>query len=688
MINKRKKIKFVFIVLLLFTLLALLLSNEVMAVTKDTIVELTGNAEINPKFNKGHNIGSSGNDEILYVKATNDGGYVALGHFENSEELKIEENTTLNAKNDGNTFILKYDKNDNLEWVRSFGGEAINEVNAIVQTEDGGYIAVGYYEDETLQLGNDVYNNKGLSDMLIVKYSSEGNIEWSRVYGGNGYEELSFISTTTDGGFVVGGYFTSKTLNLDDDIVLTNVDTGYAEGLVIKFDSTGKIEWANSIDGNDEQDVYSLVELENGNIVAVGYTKAKVTISVDEHEVHKEETEESEPRYGEAGFIVELDSKGNYVWSKYEDINGYVTSVAPAPDGGFAVGMNAGDGNIIAKFTADNTESWRETLGDKYSEIEEVSVTRDGGFLVSGPYEYENESLDYFPYDDYDGLIAKLKSTGEVEWVEFIGGDDEDDWVNSATELLDGSVVIGGYYFSKSITVDDVTLTNEGDLDGFLLHIMDIPSIRSECTITVKYQDEDGNKLAEDVVIQGYEGDPYKTEEKQISTYELLEVRGEKEGVFSTDLNEIIYVYKKTQEKTPEQPSIKKECTITVKYQDENGNKLAEDVVIQGYEGEPYKTEEKQISTYELLEVRGEEEGVFSTDLNEIIYVYRKIQEKTPEQPSSSNTEEKKIENKDNTVANSILPRTGTKNLIIILIGASIIILGAISYIKYKKMDF
>src|SRR5699024_8268679 len=67
--------------------------------------------------------------------------------------------------------------------------------------------------------------------------------------------------------------------------------------------------------------------------------------------------------------------------------------------------------------------------------------------------------------------------------------------------------------------------------------------------------------------------------------------------------------------------------TVTVKYQDENGNSLAEDQVLQVYDGAEYdatKLLEQAIKGYQFQRVQGEATGVATGDV-EIVVIYQKL---------------------------------------------------------------
>ena len=86
------------------------------------------------------------------------------------------------------TFIAKYDSNSKLIWMSNFSGSANDQVKQIKATDDGG-IAVLI---ETNSNDGDMENqNRGLYDLVIVKYDAHGKKSGNEVLGGKNIETSS-----------------------------------------------------------------------------------------------------------------------------------------------------------------------------------------------------------------------------------------------------------------------------------------------------------------------------------------------------------------------------------------------------------------------------------------------------------------------------------------------------------------
>ena len=155
-------------------------------------------------------------DEGLSVQQTTDRGYIIVGY------------TYSRGAGDDDVWLIKTDSNGNKIWDKIFGRKTYRTTNSdggrsVQQTTDGGYIIAGYSED-IFGLRNDVW---------LIKTDNNGDMMWSRTFGGTGLDEGFSVQQTTDGGYIIAG-FTST------------VDTFEYDVLLIKTDSQGKSKTLSS----------------------------------------------------------------------------------------------------------------------------------------------------------------------------------------------------------------------------------------------------------------------------------------------------------------------------------------------------------------------------------------------------------------------------------------------------------
>ncbi|MBC1710122.1 MucBP domain-containing protein [Listeria welshimeri] len=137
-------------------------------------------------------------------------------------------------------------------------------------------------------------------------------------------------------------------------------------------------------------------------------------------------------------------------------------------------------------------------------------------------------------------------------------------------------------------------------------------------TVTVNYQDEQGNSVAPSETLKGDVGKTYKTVQKDVEGYDFKEVQGNATGEFTTKAQVVNYIYAKTV--TPVEQG-----TVTVNYQDEQGNSVAPTETLKGDVGETYTTVQKDVEGYDFKEVQGNTTGEFTKESQVVTYIYTQI---------------------------------------------------------------
>ena len=145
--------------------------------------------------------------------------------------------------------------------------------------------------------------------------------------------------------------------------------------------------------------------------------------------------------------------------------------------------------------------------------------------------------------------------------------------------------------------------------------------IRPGSPITVSYLDTSKRPLAPDISLKGKIGDDYKVTAKTIPGYIVKEVPDNATGVFTDQQQNVKFIYSVDPESTSTTTPIKA-ADVTVSYQDENGNQIAPETILQGNVGDGYTTGAKAIPGY-TLKVRPENAtSFFGTAPQSVTYIY------------------------------------------------------------------
>ena len=176
-----------------------------------------------------------------------------------------------------------------------------------------------------------------------------------------------------------------------------------------------------------------------------------------------------------------------------------------------------------------------------------------------------------------------------------------------------------------------------------------------ETTITAHYQDEKGKTLAPDETYTGTYGTPYEAKVKEIPGYVLTAMPKNAKGLIGENVDDIMFIYQKPTKptdngngKTPV-----KAADVTVHYEDENGNQIAPNVILSGNVGDGYQTETKAISGYTLKTRPNNATGFFTSESQDVVYVYTKNDQSAKEPGKEPGQEPSDNDNSHNSSGNA-----------------------------------
>ena len=102
---------------------------------------------------------------------------------------------------DEDYWLLKVKPNGDIVWSKTYGGPEDDTASSLEKTSDGGYIVSGYSRGA----GGDVSNNEGFHDFWIVKFTASGDLQWEKSYGFAGSDKAYKVIQTKDGGYIAAG---------------------------------------------------------------------------------------------------------------------------------------------------------------------------------------------------------------------------------------------------------------------------------------------------------------------------------------------------------------------------------------------------------------------------------------------------------------------------------------------------
>jgi len=156
-------------------------------------------------------------------------------------------------------FVVKYDSNGFLQWSRQLGTAGADEARGIAVDANSNVYVTGYTDG-----GLDLNTSAGLIDLFVVKYNSAGDIQWTRQLG-TATNDFAY-GVATDGSNNV--YVTGYTLGLLDN----NTSAGSADLFIVKYNSAGDIQWTRQFGTTRLDLAYGIATDLNSNLYVTGYT--------------------------------------------------------------------------------------------------------------------------------------------------------------------------------------------------------------------------------------------------------------------------------------------------------------------------------------------------------------------------------------------------------------------------------
>jgi hypothetical protein len=183
--------------------------------------------------------GGASHEHGYSVAQTTDSGYVIVGK------------TGSFGAGQYDVWLIKTDASGDTIWTRTFGGASHDYGYSVAQTADGRYIVAG----RTFSFG------VGLYDVWLLKTDSNGDIMWTRTFGGDTEDYGYSVAQTADDGYIiVGGAY--------------SFGAGGCDVYLIKTDASGDTMWTRTYGGADDDYGYSVAQTADGGYVIAGKTKS------------------------------------------------------------------------------------------------------------------------------------------------------------------------------------------------------------------------------------------------------------------------------------------------------------------------------------------------------------------------------------------------------------------------------
>ncbi|MEI6575893.1 MAG: hypothetical protein WCO63_06925 [Bacteroidota bacterium] len=391
--------------------------------------------------------GGEGLEQANAIEQLPIGGYIIAGKT-NSKQHDI----TMSFGRD-DAWVLRIDSSGNLLWQVSLGQKNDDEATCIAVGSTGNIAVAGY----STYVKNTRIGHHGGKDVYFALLDISGHVLQQHFYGGSGAEGACSIQATLDGGYFIAATTDSK----DGDVTGLH---GNSDIWIIRIDSVGKLLWQKCYGGTKEEQAVAIQETYNGQYIITAYSKS----SDGDVKGNKGKFDYYWFEIDTAGVVLMSGTRGGKqndkacagipTWD-----NGFLLAGSSTSNNGDVKGNHGKQDYWLIKLDSAGKTQWQQCIGGSKDDVATGLVqTYEGGYAMCG-YTWSHDKDISQPKGKCDFWIVKIDSVGKLEWEASIG---DSSWnvANCIAATSDWGLIVGG--FSESRKKDFSNVSSAPSPDG------------------------------------------------------------------------------------------------------------------------------------------------------------------------------------------------------------------------------
>ncbi len=380
-----------------------------------------------------------------------------------------------------------------VEWVKSIAGTGYNAGSDIASDAQGNVLVAGIYRDEIAYDNDPAYRltNQGKSDIVLIKMSESGEVDWIRTIGGSGEDKAYRMITDEAGSIFLTGSFERILRFGENQDTHTLESRGKEDMFLAKFDSDGQIVWSVQSGGARSDQGIGLATDGAGNVYVSGF--------FEEEAFFGEEATEALSSKGQLdAYLVKYDANGALQWvrsigGEKRDIasgvavndagEAFLTGVTrgPAPmldiDDHLVRGAPSGQDDLfLARFSSDGELNRLVYSGGRgFDAGNAIDIDPQGNLYIVGYFEDEaligdmQGNTHVVTGKSFDLLVARYDREGALLWARSAGGERWDNAYDIDVDELGNAYVTGFFRKSADFTGNDQSdITGQGEANAFV----------------------------------------------------------------------------------------------------------------------------------------------------------------------------------------------------------------------------
>lgn len=285
----------------------------------------------------------------------------------------------LTSKAGTNTYLVKYATDGKIEWYKQFGDNDTAQIYAVAVDSNANIVIAGSFSGN-VDFGGGPLTSTGFADAFVAKYSPAGTHLWSKHFGSGSSGTANGAAIDNAGNVVLGGSFT-KTIDLGGSLLTS---AGDSDIFIAKYSPSGAHIFSKRFGGPQSDSVYGVKTDSNGNLVLAGVFDAATDLG-------------NGPLTSNGDwdtFVAKYSPTGTYLWS--HQVGGIFRDVAYAltldtkdqvilagtytdlADFGAGPVLSVGsEDGFLIKYAADGKYLWARHFGSKGPFQSVMAVTTD-----------------------------------------------------------------------------------------------------------------------------------------------------------------------------------------------------------------------------------------------------------------------------------------------------------------------
>ncbi len=383
---------------------------------------------------------------IPKIEISNSGKVWLSSNFNSTVDL--DPGTAINSINTTNAseFITNYTSNGSYQWGFSIKGSgAIKEkVTAMDISNNGNVIVAGMFTgaiDLDPSNNNLIFTSSLDSNAYVASYTSNGTLNWANQIRGRAY--IKSLACDAVGNFYVTGYFAGTTFfdSNNSPLVFHNLPGGVEDIFLIKYDSSGVLQWIHTFGSALIDKGKSISVDQNGNVIMAGIFKTLIDFDPSASGTFNLTT----PQNITSSYVAKYAPNGNFIHA-FKIVAEDLTSISTDNNnniiangtmygfgnfniaGGSAIVYTVGGSSDIdyylAKYDSAGNYLWAFGLGNSSANYSGSDIVTDnaGNIYFTGYFGNYSDSVDINPgtaitlIPGNKGVLLKYSPTGNLLW--------------------------------------------------------------------------------------------------------------------------------------------------------------------------------------------------------------------------------------------------------------------------------